>query len=201
MDWKKFLNMLIKDFRTSVPKLARATGLSTTALYKIKKGGTEGPNQDTFALIEKALNIKIMEDADGNLSYKKLTEEGQADSNFGNSLQKITYNSFPVVTIVRAGQPNGVREEEILYYAEFNYTKREGVIAVLVEGDSMEPELKHGDIVLVDKFVEPTPDCIVVAVFNSNDHTIKKFRIRMSRYIPLHKRILQKPMRTQRLIK
>ncbi len=72
MDWQNFLKQLITDFRTSVPKLAALTGLSTTALYKIKKGGTEGPNQGTLALIEKALNIKISDDVNGNVTYQKL---------------------------------------------------------------------------------------------------------------------------------
>jgi SOS-response transcriptional repressor LexA len=184
MNWKSFIKLLSDDFRVSIPKLASLTGLAQPTLTKIKNGKTQNPNQDTIGLIEKALNIKIIKDSSGNLSYKKIPEETKT-KNFEDSIRNFDSNSFPVVSIVRAGQPNGVREDEILYYADFNYAKREGVIAVMIEGDSMEPEFKHGDLVLADKFIEPLNGDIVIAVFNNNEHTIKKFRNLMDEYIEL----------------
>lgn len=184
MNWKSFIKLLSDDFRVSIPKLALLTGLAQPTLTKIKNGKTQNPNQDTIGLIEKALNIKIMKDPSGNLSYKKIPEEHKAKK-FEDSIKNFDSNSFPVVSIVRAGQPNGVREDDVLYYAEFNYAKREGVIAVMIEGDSMETEFKHGDLVLADKYIEPINGDVVIAVFNNNEHTIKKFRNLVDEYVEL----------------
>ena len=184
MTWPEFIKKIRAGLfgeRFSDVELANKIGSSREVIYKLRIGGKRGtqePRSITKNKIEKAFNIKIDDSDPEKLTYR-LT--GQENDLIGNELQlnqkKIIYNSFPVVTVVRAGQPNGVREDDVLYYAEFNYTKREGVVAVLVEGDSMEPELKHGDIVLIDKYADPISDNIVVAVFENNEHTIKKYRV------------------------
>ncbi|WP_217185965.1 LexA family protein [Enterobacter soli] len=45
-----------------------------------------------------------------------------------------------------------------------------------IEGDSMEPDFKDGDIIIVDPEVEPTPGEFVVAKNGSDQATFKKYR-------------------------
>ncbi len=180
MDWSEFIKHLLEqDLVLSSDDAEQLTGIRQPIIDRWKsKPLKRKVHRDSIRKLQDGLKIKIDDSDPEKLTYS-LT--GQENDLIGNELQlnqkKIIYNSFPVVTVVRAGQPNGVREDDVLYYAEFNYTKREGVVAVLVDGDSMEPELKHGDIVLIDKYADPISDNIVVAVFENNEHTIKKYRV------------------------
>lgn len=45
-----------------------------------------------------------------------------------------------------------------------------------IEGDSMEPDFKDGDVIIVDPEVEPTPGEFVVAKNGGNQATFKKYR-------------------------
>lgn len=184
--WYIFFKRILKDFNQTTYKMENNFGLKgfSSKMTYLKKKADSKPSIDSQLDLGKALNIKIYEDADGNLSYEKLSEETKTKK-FEDSIQNFDSNSFPVVSIVRAGQPNGVREDDVLYYAEFNYAKREGVIAVMIEGDSMETEFKHGDLVLADKYIEPINGDVVIAVFNNNEHTIKKFRNLVDEYVEL----------------
>jgi len=48
--------------------------------------------------------------------------------------------------------------------------------ALRIEGDSMEPDFKDGDVIIVDPEVEPTPGEFVVAKNGGNQATFKKYR-------------------------
>lgn len=48
--------------------------------------------------------------------------------------------------------------------------------ALRIEGDSMEPDFKAGDIIIVDPEVEPTPGEFVVAKDGGEQATFKKYR-------------------------
>ena len=87
------------------------------------------------------------------------------------------FNTFPVVSKVRAGIPNGIHEGDIIDNITFNYPSKDGVLAVLVEGESMADELHHGDIVLIDKYADVQNGNIVVAIFENETHTIKRYRM------------------------
>jgi SOS-response transcriptional repressor LexA len=86
------------------------------------------------------------------------------------------FNTFPVVSKVRAGTPNGIHEGDIIDNITFNYPSKDGVLAVLVEGESMADELHHGDIVLIDKYADVQNGNIVIAIFENETHTIKRYR-------------------------
>ncbi|WP_353614804.1 S24 family peptidase [Mangrovibacter phragmitis] len=48
--------------------------------------------------------------------------------------------------------------------------------ALRIEGDSMEPDFKAGDIIIVDPELEPMPGEFVVAKNGNNEATFKKYR-------------------------
>jgi SOS-response transcriptional repressor LexA len=50
--------------------------------------------------------------------------------------------------------------------------------ALRIKGDSMHPDFRDGDVVIVDPVKQPTPGCFVVAKNGSNDATFKKYRPR-----------------------
>lgn len=52
----------------------------------------------------------------------------------------------------------------------------EFTFALRIEGDSMEPDFKEGDIIIVDPELEPIPGEFVVAKNGNNEATFKKYR-------------------------
>lgn len=48
--------------------------------------------------------------------------------------------------------------------------------ALKIQGDSMEPEFKDGDIVIIDPTVIPSPGEFVVAQYDNSESTFKKYR-------------------------
>lgn len=52
----------------------------------------------------------------------------------------------------------------------------EFTFALRIEGDSMEPDFKEGDIIIVDPELEPVPGEFVVAKNGDNEATFKKYR-------------------------
>ena len=86
---------------------------------------------------------------------------------------------IPVYGHVPAGWPEQVESREDPL--SFIYIPRDwappGTIALVVQGDSMTPTLKNGEIVLVEPLQgEPKNGTVVVAAYLGGEYTIKEFR-------------------------
>ncbi|MBW5406897.1 S24 family peptidase [Morganella morganii] len=88
--------------------------------------------------------------------------------------------SVPVVSYVQAGMfsepdyiltPEGI--EETIY---FDGPASELIFALKVKGDSMEPEFKEGDTIIIDPAVYPHPGEFVIAKNGEHEATFKKYR-------------------------
>ncbi|ENY4535764.1 LexA family protein [Salmonella enterica] len=88
--------------------------------------------------------------------------------------------SVPVVSYVQAGMftlpdyiltPEGIEET-----VSFDGPASELIFALRIKGDSMEPEFKEGDTVIIDPAVYPHPGEFVVAKNGDHEATFKKFR-------------------------
>lgn len=196
MNWQEFLPYLLDSFRISSYQLEKQHGISSATISNIKRG-RHLPTLKIIKAIEKALDIKINFSDPNNLSYFKIPHYAVPqhetpltinENSFHSGVKTLNtlFNNFPVVSVVRAGTPNGIHEEDILEYAIFDYPQQVGVIAVKVIGDSMNDDLHHGDIVLVDKNFLITNNSIVVAVLNDGNHTIKRYRELTTELIELY---------------
>ena len=85
-------------------------------------------------------------------------------------------NVIPVLGYVRAGIPIDAIEE-ILDYEEISEDMaRQGEhFALRIKGDSMEPRMKEGDIVIIRRQKTVDNGDIAVILINGNDATIKRF--------------------------
>jgi len=83
---------------------------------------------------------------------------------------------IPVLGYVRAGIPIEAIEE-ILDYEEISQEmSRQGeYFALSIKGDSMEPKISNGDVVIVRKQSIVENGDIAVVLVNGNDATVKKF--------------------------
>lgn len=91
-------------------------------------------------------------------------------------LKKPKSIKIPVLGYVRAGIPIDA-VEEILDYEEISQemASQGEYFALSVKGDSMEPRIQEGDVVIVRKQSDVDSGEIAVVLVNGNDATVKKF--------------------------
>ena len=86
------------------------------------------------------------------------------------------YIKIPVLGYVRAGVPMEAIEN-ILDYEEISQemARRGEYFALSIKGDSMEPKISEGDVVIVRKQETVENGELAVVLINGNDATVKKF--------------------------
>lgn len=157
----------VKDKREELEltqaKAAELAGIRQQSWVAIENGKTKKPRN--IIGIAKALKC----DPDWLLNggaFKTMAEVGT--------------RRIPLINYVQAGlmtQSADISDIE----GEFEYvlTDRdwsENTFALEIEGDSMEPEFKAGDVVVIDPEVDPAPGEFVVAANGDHEATFKKFR-------------------------
>ncbi len=114
--------------------------------------------------------IEIMADYFG-IAKSDLIEEDTGNSNYSTAAVRV-----PVLGYVRAGIPIEA-VEEILDYEEIpkELAEQGEYFALKIKGDSMEPKISDGDVVIVRQ--QPTVENgeIAVVLVNGNDATVKRF--------------------------
>ena len=82
---------------------------------------------------------------------------------------------IPVLGVVRAGLPMDAVENIIDYEEISEEMARQGeFFALQIKGDSMEPRIKEGDVVIVRKQPDVESGDIAIVLVNGDDATIKK---------------------------
>ncbi|MBG6029243.1 S24 family peptidase [Proteus columbae] len=95
-------------------------------------------------------------------------------------IHDINTKKLPLISYVQAG--NLVHSVPITDCdGEFEYilTDQElsqSAFALKIEGDSMEPDFKSGDVIIVDPEIKPHPGEFIVAANNEREATFKKYR-------------------------
>ena len=141
-------------------KLASLVSVSRQA-YSSYETGTRDP--DTRTLSQIAINLDVSVD----YLLGKVTQS-QTESN----------RMIPLLGSVPAGVPIEAIEDVEEYIDIYpRFVKHGELFALRVQGDSMEPDLRNGDIVIVEKqeFVE-NGDVAVVRV-NGEDVTLKRVKL------------------------
>lgn len=83
---------------------------------------------------------------------------------------------IPVLGYVRAGIPIEATEDILDYEEISEEMSRQGeYFALKIKGDSMEPRMREGDVVIVRKQNVVNNGDIAVVLVNGNDATVKKF--------------------------
>lgn len=86
----------------------------------------------------------------------------------------------PLISYVQAGalaENKPIRDVDGSFeYVMTDLDISEHSFALRIMGDSMEPDFKEGDVIIVDPEVEPAPGEFVVAANGSHEATFKKYR-------------------------
>lgn len=135
-------------------QLADALKISRSTIGMYEKGNRE-PDFETLELIADFFNVD-MGRLIGNLTPKK-------------------GNWIPVLGSVRAGLPMEA-VENILDYEEISeeMARQGDFFALQIKGDSMEPKISDGDVVIVRKQPDVESGEIAIVLVNGDDATIKK---------------------------
>lgn len=126
---------------------------STVGMYE---NGSREPDFETLELIADFFNVNM-------------------DRLIGN-LNPTDKRMIPVLGYVRAGLPIEA-VENILDYEEISedMARKGEYFALQIKGDSMEPRMREGDVVIVRKQNVVDNGDIAVVLVNGNDATVKKF--------------------------
>lgn len=143
-------------------ELCKKTGIPKSAMSQYIKGSFE-PKQDRIYLIAKALNISEA----WLMGYDVSMQREEHSKKLGIKI--------PVLGLVRAGIPMDA-VEHIIDYEEISETMaRQGeFFALQIKGDSMEPKISEGDVVIVRKQPDVESGEIAIILVNGDEATIKK---------------------------
>lgn len=96
------------------------------------------------------------------------------------AIADVNSRKVPLISYVQAGalaEKNPIQAfDGSLEYVLTDLDLSEFSFALRIEGDSMEPDFKAGDVIIVDPEIEPTPGEFVVAKNGGNEATFKKYR-------------------------
>ncbi len=94
------------------------------------------------------------------------------------SEQKRKYKTFPVYSQIPCGIPNDLTDVVVDWedVSEDIY-KRGDILLTVARGDSMEPEIRDGDTVIILKTDEARDSAICVVRINGDTGTLKKIKI------------------------
>lgn len=151
----------IKDLRVSrgysQEQLGKLVGVQRAAVQKWECGAVQNLKRETMKRLSEVFNVPA--------------------SSFVDDEQPLSKGVLiPVLGYVRAGVPIEA-VEEILDYEEISQEQaRTGeFFALKVKGDSMEPKISEGDVVIVRKQSTVENGELAVVLVNGDDATVKKF--------------------------
>lgn len=174
------LGDIIKSYRKtndlSMDDFARVSGISKTYISMLEKNINPKNKQEIVPTIEtigKAAKGMFMSfdelfDMLGDDTKVKLDATGS---------DKMTKKSIrvPVLGNVAAGIPITAIENVIDYEEISEELAHSGeIFALKIKGDSMEPEIKNGDVVIVRSQEDANSGDIVIALVNGDDATCKR---------------------------
>ena len=158
-DFSANLKRLMKEKRKTAPMLARYLGISDQTVYSWfnERAYPRSTNLERIA------------------TYLNVTAEQLTGSNTDDNVFAIR---IPVLGKVRAGVPLDAIEE-IIDWEEIPYemARNGDYFALQIKGDSMNPRMYEGDVVIVKK--QSTIECgqIAIVLVNGHDATCKKIKI------------------------
>lgn len=165
----KFDGARIKEIRKrrglSAEKVAEMTGLSPATIYRYENG-------DIASM--PAVNLKPIADA---LGVEPGDLIGWEDAPLVPGAETLPYlpprAQIPVIGSVRCG-PGGLAYEEPLGIEGADVANAEDYFYLRAEGDSMEPQVFAGDLVLVHKQPDVESGEVAVVVLNGDEGMLKK---------------------------
>ncbi len=150
-------------------ELARLTGFSPAFICNIEKGKYKLKSSDTLSRIAKVLKIRPEElyVAAGLIHDKKGIYSTPAPKTPDDALRDLEL-SMPVAVPILADMHAPGEIIEYTYIARDKPAPK-NLVGVLVRGYCLEPEIRDGDIIIIDKDAVPDDGKIILCYHNEHD--------------------------------
>jgi SOS-response transcriptional repressor LexA len=174
MELKNRLAEALAIAKKSPTQLAAETGLSDSAISQLLSGKTKSLRSNSAVKIEAATGVR---------ATWLITGEGPMLASTPNvTAAPVGAIRIPLISYVQAGCWTGIvdsyqpgdADEWLLTDLDLSGN----AFALQIKGDSMLPEFKEGDRVIIDPNVQPLPGDFVVAKNGDDEATFKKYRPR-----------------------
>lgn len=161
MNTNELLRSKRKELNLTMKQVADYVGVSEATVSRWESGNIANMGRDKIALLSQILKITPGAIA-GYDSYQK-------------DLGKKAAVKIPVLGLVRAGIPMDAVEYIIDYEEISEDMARQGeFFGLQIKGDSMEPKISEGDVVIVRKQPDVESGEIAIVLVNGDEATIKK---------------------------
>lgn len=148
----------------STTKLATLAGISQSFLWRLEAGKATG-SWETYTKIAGALGVSI------DVFFPNRGNVESAD---------LGWRRVPVLDYVQAGKWTGLDpnagDEEMRETITTDLEHPPSTFALRIRGNSMEPEFREGDVVVINPTIPPHPGDFVVAKDESGEVTFKQYR-------------------------
>lgn len=156
------MNAIIKERRLALgltlEEVGNAVGVSRATVQRWESGSIANMKQSRIKALADILQISTAQLVGEDTPY-----------------DKPKYVKIPVLGRVAAGLPMSA-VEEILDYEEvpFEWTQNSEIFALQIKGDSMEPRITEGDVVIVRRQSDVDSNQIAIVLVNGDDATCKR---------------------------
>lgn len=163
MNTNELLRSKRKELNLTMKQVADYVGVSEATVSRWESGNIANMGRDKIALLSQILKITPGAIA-GYDSYQR-------------EFNRKTGVKIPVLGLVRAGIPMDAVEYIIDYEEISEEMARQGeFFALQIKGDSMEPRIKEGDVVIVRKQPDVESGETAIVLVNGDEATIKKVK-------------------------
>lgn len=144
-------------------QLQEKSNIPQSTTFRITNGETKSPSGATVQKYAKYFGI-----SEADLRFKDLSDVSKAqwDGDNFKVVNKEPVRYVPLLNFVQAGEFCEYHDDAISneFRPIFGEGYGENVYWVALEGDSMEPDFKSGELVLIDPDIQPNPADYVIAL-------------------------------------
>lgn len=170
------IDYLFEKNKTNPNKLSKEIEVGQATLFRIQSRITGQPKRDVLNKIANWAGVTVEQLTDVDLSQNEVFGNVRPT---GKALREI-----PLLDYVQAGLFHDVGYDGVnplgVSWTTYNSPRPECVFSLEVEGDSMSPEFKPGDEIVVDGSLEAKPGALVIAQEVQHGQartTFKKYRV------------------------
>ncbi len=161
--------------------LARAVGVKPPSVSDWLSGKSKTMEGENLLKASKFLGVNPHWLATGYGSPSDINTKNENKDLSNIIFRDLNLHKIPVLDYVQAGFWH-----EVVYdgstphsytYTDYLGSTPEAMFSVIVQGNSMEPDFKEGDMLIVDASINPKPGSYVIAQNGSHEATFKKYRV------------------------